>query len=99
MGLVDEVRIQSDNTTKQIKLLIAERRGPAPDCGSTSIHLMNAEPMSWLKELDQQKIVFLLCLVGLIFCELSYLNQLSSGSEECQECVSGDRTGRADRLF
>lgn len=62
-----------------------------PGCGGTSIHLVIAEPMSWLKELDQQKIVLLLCLVG--FSVSLAGKQLSSGSEECQECVSGDGAG------
>lgn len=44
MGLVDEIRIKF-NITKQIKLLVAERKGSAPGWASTSIHLMNAEPM------------------------------------------------------
>lgn len=47
--------------------------------------------MNWLKELDQQKIVLLLCLVG--FSVSLAGKQLSSGFEECQECVFGDRAG------
>lgn len=47
--------------------------------------------MSCLKELDQQKIVLLLCLVG--FSVSLAGKQLPSGSEECQECVPGDRAG------
>lgn len=47
--------------------------------------------MSCLKELDQQKIVLLLCLGG--FSVSLAGKQLPSGSEECQECVSGDRAG------